>query len=101
MSSSKRSAYFYSPLKIESDQRDIIIAHLKEEIYLLKRNEQELVRLEDQYRMLEHRFRALSEEKVLLPTLRFLPMPTSRSATTSLLEPSVSSRMRSMHSGLI
>ena len=40
MSSSKRSAYFYSPLKIESDQRDIIIAHLKEEIYILKRNEQ-------------------------------------------------------------
>ena len=66
MSSAKRSAYFYSPLKIESDQRDIIIAHLKEEIYLLKRNEQELVRLEDQYRALEHRFRALSEEKVAI-----------------------------------
>ena len=90
MSSSKRSAYFYSPLKIESDQRDIIIAHLKEEIYLLKRNEQELVRLEDQYRMLEHRFRALSEEKVSVCRVRFWPMWTSRNATTSLCGLSVS-----------
>jgi hypothetical protein len=30
MSNSKRSSYFYSPLKVESDQKDIIIAHLQE-----------------------------------------------------------------------
>lgn len=38
MSNSKRSTYFYSPLKVEADQKDVIIAHLKEEIYLLRRN---------------------------------------------------------------
>jgi hypothetical protein len=38
MSNSKRSSYFYSPLKVESDQKEIIIAHLQEEVYLLRRN---------------------------------------------------------------
>lgn len=37
MSNSKRS-YFYSPLKVEADQKEIIIAHLQEEVYLLRRN---------------------------------------------------------------
>jgi hypothetical protein len=64
MSNSKRSSYFYSPLTVECDQKDLIISHLKEEIYLLRRNEQELVKLDDQYRGLEYRFRTLSEEKV-------------------------------------
>ena len=52
MSTSKRSAYFYSPLKVESDQRDLIISHLKDEVYLLRKNEQELYKLEDQYHAL-------------------------------------------------
>ena len=31
MSNSKsRSPYFYSPLKVESDQKEVIIGHLKE-----------------------------------------------------------------------
>lgn len=46
MSSSKRSHVFYSPLRVEADQKDVIITHLKEEIYLLKKNEQELIKLE-------------------------------------------------------
>ena len=60
MSASKRSPYFYPPIKVESDQKDILIGHLHDEVYVLKRNEQELVKLEDQYRALEHRFRLLS-----------------------------------------
>jgi hypothetical protein len=37
MSNSKpRGQYFYSPLKVEADQKEVIIAHLKDEIYLLK-----------------------------------------------------------------
>lgn len=38
MSNSKRSPYFYSPLKVEADQKEIIIAHLQEEVYLLRKN---------------------------------------------------------------
>ena len=60
MSNNKRSPYFYSPLKVEVDQKEIIIAHLQEEVYLLRRNQEELIKLEDQYRALEHRFRLLS-----------------------------------------
>jgi hypothetical protein len=41
-----------TPLGVEADQKELIIAHLKEEIYLLKRNEQELFRLQDQYQAL-------------------------------------------------
>lgn len=84
MSNSKRSSYFYSPLKVESDQKDIIISHLKEEIYLLRRNEQELVKLEDQYHALDHRFRGLAEEKVVLDLYRRMPMQISRRDMTSL-----------------
>ena len=36
-----QSSYFYSPLKVECDQKDQIISHLKEEIYTLKQNEQQ------------------------------------------------------------
>lgn len=66
MSNSKnRSPYFYSPLKVEADQKDVIIGHLKEEVYHLKKNEQEFYVLEDQYRNLDHKYRLLSEEKVI------------------------------------
>ena len=41
MSASK----FYSPLRVEADQKEIIIAHLKEEIYHLKKNEAEFYNL--------------------------------------------------------
>ena len=64
MSNSKRSNTFYSPLRVEADQKEVIIAHLKEEIYLLRRNEQELGQLEDQYHGLEHHFKAMLDEKV-------------------------------------
>lgn len=36
MSASK----YIVPLRVEADQKDIIIAHLKEQLYSLKRNEQ-------------------------------------------------------------
>lgn len=81
MSNSKRSPYFYSPLKVESDQKELIIGHLQDEIYILKRNEQELIKLEDQYRNLEHRFRLLSEEKVHRPTPRPTQTQTSKKDT--------------------
>jgi hypothetical protein len=45
MSNSKRSAYFYSPHQVESDQKDIIIGHLQDEVYVLRRNQQELIKL--------------------------------------------------------
>lgn len=65
MSSSKRSGgNFYSPLRVEADQKEVIIAHLKEEIYLLRRNEQELGQLEDQYHGLEQHFKIMLDEKV-------------------------------------
>ena len=41
MSASK----FYSPLRGEADQKEVIIAHLKEEIYHLKKNEAEFYNL--------------------------------------------------------
>lgn len=63
MNTSKRNLYV-SSLSVEADQKEVIIAHLREEIYLLKRNEQELYRLQDQYQALEHRFKALQDEKV-------------------------------------
>ena len=55
---------YLTPLRIESDQKDIIIAQLKEELYHLKKNEQEFCNLEDQYKKLEHKYRVLSDEKV-------------------------------------
>lgn len=65
MSNSKsRSPFFYSPLKVEADQKEVIIAHLKDEIYLLQKNEEQLYILEEQYRNLDHKYRLLSEEKV-------------------------------------
>lgn len=51
MNTSKRNLYL-SSLSVEADQKEVIIAHLREEIYLLKRNEQELYRLQDQYQAL-------------------------------------------------
>jgi hypothetical protein len=63
MNTSKRNLYV-SSLSVEADQKEVIIAHLREEIYLLKRNEQELYRLQDQYQALEHRFKALKDENV-------------------------------------
>ena len=55
---------YLTPLRIESDQKDIIIAQLKEELYHLQKNEQEFYNLEDQYKKLEHKYRVLSDEKV-------------------------------------
>ena len=63
MNTSKRNLYV-SSLSVEADQKEVIIAHLREEIYLLKRNEQELYRLQDQYQALEHRFKTLQDENV-------------------------------------
>ena len=54
----------YSNLRVEADQKDVIIARLKEEIYHLKKNEQEYYMLEDQYRGLEHKYKLLLDEKV-------------------------------------
>ena len=37
----------YSNMRVEADQKDVIIARMKEEIYHLKKNEQEYFALED------------------------------------------------------
>ncbi len=64
--SKSRPPFFYSPLKVEADQKEVIIAHLKDEIYLLQKNEEQLYILEEQYRNLDHKYRLLFEEKVNL-----------------------------------
>lgn len=61
MSASK----FIVPLRVQADQKEVIIAHLKEELYSLNKNKQEFYNLEDQYRKLEHKYRLLAEEKVI------------------------------------
>lgn len=76
MSASRRT--FVSPLGVEADQKELIIAHLKEEIYLLKRNEQELFRLQEQYQALDHRLKALQDQKV--------PIHPCRSKQTMILK---------------
>ena len=60
MSASK----YLSPMRVEADQKEVIIADLKEEVYHLKKNEQEFYHLEDQYRQLEMKYRRLAEDKV-------------------------------------
>jgi hypothetical protein len=87
MSNSKRSNVFYSPLRVEADQKEIIIAHLKEEIYLLRRNEQELIKLEEQYHVLEHRFKALFDEKVFTALSRQELMPSLKTDMILHCEP--------------
>lgn len=53
-----------SNMRVEADQKDVVIARLKEEVYHLKKNEQEYYLLEDQYRGLEHKYKLLLDEKV-------------------------------------
>lgn len=77
---------FISPLRVEADQKDVIIAHLKEELYSLKRNEQEFYNLEDQYRKLEHEYRLLADEKVKHYLFRLLEMLITEIGMRLLLE---------------
>ena len=49
----------YSNMRVEADQKDVIIARMKEEIYHLKKNEQEYFTLEDQYKGLDHKYKLL------------------------------------------
>ena len=51
---------------VEADQKEIIIAELKDELYLLKKNEQDYILLQEQLSELERRYRLLQEEKALL-----------------------------------
>lgn len=57
MSASK----YLSPLRVEADQKEVIIAQLREELYHLKKNEQEFYHFEDQYRQLEQKYRLLND----------------------------------------
>lgn len=52
-------------MRVEADQKELIINKLKEDVYSLKRNEQEYILLQDEFKKLEHRYRLLQDEKVL------------------------------------
>ena len=66
MSGSKlRSTHYYSPLRVEADQKEVIIGQLKDEIVHLKKNEKEYFVLEDEYKKLAYRYQLLSDEKAI------------------------------------
>jgi hypothetical protein len=52
-------------LRVEADQKDVIIQQLKGDVYNLKRNEQEYLHLQDQFKKLEQKYRVLQDEKVI------------------------------------
>lgn len=56
---------YFSPSQIESDQKDLIIAQLKAEVYELSKNEQNCSSLIQQIQTLEHKYQSVQEEKVL------------------------------------
>lgn len=49
---------------MESDQKDLIIAQLKAEIYELTKNEQNCLGVMQQIKSLDHKSQSLEEEKV-------------------------------------
>ena len=51
---------------VEADQKEIIIAELKEELYLLRKNEQDYLILQEQLLELDRRYNMLLDEKDLL-----------------------------------
>lgn len=59
------NAIFYDRLKTESDQKDLLIAQLKAEIFELKQNEKDQALLRQQIANLEVRNQSLNEDKIL------------------------------------
>ena len=58
------NAVFYDKLKTESDQKDLLIAQLKAEIFELKQNEKDQAILRQQIANLEARNQTLNEDKL-------------------------------------
>ncbi len=48
---------YFSPAQVESDQKDIIIAQLKADIFEMRKNEEDYLSLQDELRKLEHKYR--------------------------------------------
>lgn len=51
-------------MRLESDQKDLLISQLKAEIFELKQRERDYGSLRDQMLNLEHKYRSLLDEKV-------------------------------------
>lgn len=58
------NAVFYDKLKTESDQKDLLIAQLKAEIFELKQNERDQALLRQQIANLEARNQTINEDKI-------------------------------------
>ena len=56
---------FYSPAKVESDQKDIIIAQLKADIFEQRKQEEGFYALEDDLRKLELKLKRSIDERLL------------------------------------
>ena len=60
MSASKmRSTHYYTPLKVESDQKDVITSELQLELVHLRKNETEYHLLAGSYHELEQKYKLL------------------------------------------
>ena len=59
------NAIFYDKLKTESDQKDLLIAQLKAEIFELRQNEKDQAMLRQQIANLESRNQTLNEDKII------------------------------------
>ena len=55
---------YYTPLRVEADQKEIIINQLKGDVYNLRKNEEDYMFLQDQFKKLEHKYKLLQEDKV-------------------------------------
>ena len=58
------NAVFYDKLKTESDQKDLLIAQLKAEIFELRQSEKDQALLRQQIANLEARNQTINEEKI-------------------------------------
>ena len=59
------NAIFYDKLKTESDQKDLLIAQLKAEIFELRQNEKDQALLRQQIANLESRNQTINEDKII------------------------------------
>lgn len=59
------SQKFYSPAKAESDQKDIIIAQLKADLFELRKAEEDFYILQDELRKMELKIKLLLDERAM------------------------------------
>ena len=56
----------YDPLKIENDQKDLLIAQLKAEAFELRQKERDYRQLHEEFVNLTHKYNLLSDARVCL-----------------------------------